>query len=381
MESHYRLHCSAMHMLMDALSDRDDPALLESLRRAAAFIAKQHDRLAAGIWFLHDELEHTTEGMNQGPFRWYPGRALGKSASNMLVLNTQLDATIALHRYGQVTGDRQYSSLVDSARNATDTVLRLDTANLLYRGVFWAIGLTLLPTQEAKALPLPIRAVKRLTWKHLVPRLARLKTAFPRLVMPGGYIDRALSVGALSDAYLAVNTMDLARYLRQFGGDEIQSLIAGAISFARDRNLLARWREDKNKEYALGFWAEALYHLCTIDSSPEYRTMLAETILALEAQGLGTPPSLLGSNMEAVAKQMQLPCPSTRDGSLPIANLSRNGKMELIVVNPTDESIRLEWDIPPCRPLHWSRCAATISGDTQFPEIPAHAWYRGSEGH
>ena len=380
MESHYRLHCSAMHMLMDALSERDDPELLDSLRRAAAFIAKQHDRLAAGIWFLHDELEHSTEGMNQGPFHWYPSRVLGKSESNMLVLNTQLDATIALHRYGEITGDRQYSSLVDSARKATDAVLRLDTANLLYRGVFWAIGLTLLPTSDAKALPLSLRAVKRLTWKHLIPRLSRIKTAFPRIVMPGGYVDRALSVGALSDAYLSVNAMDLARYLRQFGEKEIRSLISGAIGFARDRNLLARWCEDKSKEYALGFWAEALYNLCTIDSSPEYRAMLAETMLAIERRRLGIPPSLLGTNSEAVSKQMQLPCPSTRDRCLRIANLSRDGKMELIVVNPTHVPVRVEWDIPPCRPVHWLRSdSVAISGDTELVDVPAGGWYYGSE--
>ena len=379
MESHYRLHCSAMHMLMDALDERDDPALLESLRKAAAFVSKQGDELTVGTWFLHDELERSVAGMNQGPFRWYPSRALGKSATNMLVLNTQLDATIALHRYGKVTGDLQYSDIVDSARKATDAVLRLNSAPALYRALFWAIGLTLLPTPVARALPLPLRAVKRLAWKHIVPRWACIKAAFPRLVMPGGYIDRALSVGALSDAYLSVNAMDLARYLRQFGEKNIQSLISGALRYATGKGLLARWGEDKSKEYALGFWAEALYHLCTIDPLFEYRSMLAQTMLALEIQSLGMPPSLLGANSEAVPKRMQLPCPSTRHGSLRIANLSRAGTMELIVVNPTDTPIPLQWDIPPSNSLRWSVGSLSGPTDARADRVPARGWLWGRE--
>lgn len=378
MESHYRLHCSAMHMLMDALEEQDDPALEESLRKAAAFISRQHDKLTAGAWFLHDDLEHSAEGMNQSSFRWYPSRVLGKSESNMLVLNTQLDTIIALHRYGKVTDDNQYVPLLESARRATDAVLGLKTADWLYRVLFRAIGLTLLPTPVAKRLPLPLRALKRVAWKHLIPLLPRIKTAFPRLVMPGGYIDRALSVGTLSHAYLSVNAMDLARYRRQFGGTDIELLIAGAIEFVSDKALLERWQEDSETKYALGFWAEALYHLCTIDRLPQYRSMLAETILALESQNLGIPPSLLGENPEAVAGR--LPCPSPRDRRIRIANLSRDGRMELLAVNPGHESIGLNWETPPTRILHWSGSAIAPPDDSYFPRVPARGWLWGREG-
>lgn len=379
MESHYRLHCSAMHMLMDALEERDDPTLRNALRRAAAFIAQKHDRLAKGIWFLHDDLERSVEGMNRSPFPWYSSRALGKSPSNMLVLNTHLDATIALDRYGQLTGDFQYLSLVDSAREATRAVLALDRATPLYRALFWAIGLTLLPTPVAKALPLPLRAVKRFAGKVLIPRLARIKTAFPRLRMPDGYVDRALSVGTLSDAYLSVNAMDLARYLRRFGENVIRSTLEGAIAFGRTKGLLARWREDKAKEYALGFWAEALYHLCTIDPSPAYRAMLAEAILALDDQDLGMVPSLLGANAEAVPRREQLACPCSTGETLRVANLSRGGRMELIVVNPANRPIALAWSIAPCRPLRWSDGATASSGEVRSETVPARGWLWGRE--
>ena len=379
MESHYRLHCSAMHMLMDALEERDDPALREALRKAAAFISEKHDRLGTAMWFLHDDLERSVEGMNQGPFAWHPSRVLGKSPSNMLVLNTHLDATIALDRYAEVTGDSQYVSIVKAAREATHAVLALDSATTLYRALFWAIGLALLPTPVAKALPLPLRAVKRLARNILIPRLARIKTAFPRLRMPGGYVDRALSVGTLSDAYLSVNAMDLARYLRRFGEEDIRSTLASAISYGHKKGLPARWREDKAKEYALGFWAEALYHLCTLDPSPAYRAMLAEAMLRLEDQHLGMPPSLLGVNAEAVPRHEQLPCPIARDSALRIANLSRSGRMELIVVNPTERPLLLTWNTPPGRSLKWSNDASAGPGHSDSSMVPARGWTWGRE--
>jgi hypothetical protein len=296
------------------------------------------------------------------------------------VLNTQLDTTIALHRYGILADDREYAPLVASARKATDAVLGLRSAELLYRALFWAIDLTLLPTPVAKNLPLPMRGVKRLAWKYLIPLLPRIRTAWPRLTMPSGYIERALSVGTLSDAYLSVNVMDLARYRRQFGEHDIQALIAGAVKFVNDKGLLERWSEDASKAYAIGFWAEAMYHLCTIDQLPDYRSMLAEAMLALDAHGIGFPPSLLGANTEAVPRPFQRPCPSIQGGILRVANLCRDGQTELIVVNPTGESITLDWGTTMTKILCWSDGAATLPIATRPDHVPARGWLWGRDG-
>ena len=101
MESHFRLHCSAMHLMMDALSESDDPVVRSALERGMAFLSDKRDATEAGAWFYHDELELSEAGMNRAPFKWLPGNVLGKSPQNMLVLNTHLDALIALDRYRQ----------------------------------------------------------------------------------------------------------------------------------------------------------------------------------------------------------------------------------------------------------------------------------------
>ena len=52
-----------------------------------------------------------------------------------------------------MTGDRQYSEQVASALGATRKLLSLRPAEWLYRSLYWAVGLTLLPVKEAEQLP------------------------------------------------------------------------------------------------------------------------------------------------------------------------------------------------------------------------------------
>ena len=77
MESHFRLHCSGMHLMMDALDEKPDPEIRAHLARAAAFVARKHQSLREGVWFPHDELEESVESMKRAPFRWAESRRSG----------------------------------------------------------------------------------------------------------------------------------------------------------------------------------------------------------------------------------------------------------------------------------------------------------------
>lgn len=378
MESHCRLHCSAMHMLMDALAESNDQSARAALERAAAFIARQTDTLAIGTWFLHDELEHSTALLDQGPFRWVSSRALGKSETNMLVLNTHLDAIIALDRYRELTRDNRYASAVNSACDAAAAVMALRPVEWLYRLLFKAIGLTHLPTAQAKRLPLPIRAIKRLTWKCLIRWLPAIKARFPRLVMPGGYIDRALVVKNWSHAYQSINLMDLMRYSRRFPQPNLAGVIEEGFDFTQTSGIRSRWRELPEKCYALGFWAEALYHRCMLIQAPKYRAWLAEAMLDLTDLGLGMPPSLLGANAEAVSPSNQAPCPYPTDKRLLVANLSQADWLEMVVVNPTDETIPFVCEGVEKDRFSWRNDRGQLLDQAAGLVIPGRGWLGGS---
>ena len=379
MESHYRLHAGGMHMLAAYFEETRDPIVGAALGRAASFAAARTDRLHSGMWYLHDSLEHNTETLTNYPFRYLRSRALGKSESNLLVLNTHLDTNIAMARHRQVTGDGKHSELIASARAATRSVIALRPAEWLYRPLFWAIGLTFLPTERAKALFLPLRAVKRMAWKYLIPLLPRIKAIYPRLVMPGGYVERELTMFAFSMRYQPVNLMDLVRTRRLFGELELDPMLAEISAFTQKCGIKERWKEFKGKEDdAIGFWAESLYHLGLASPDRRYRAWLAEAMIDLEDNGLGLPPSLLGSNAEAVTPDHQCPCPSPLDVRLRVANLSRGDTVELLVINPTDQAIALQWEAAPAVEVAWREGeAATLCALPDFPEIQPRAWIHG----
>ena len=202
-------------------------------------------------------------------------------------------------------------------------VIDLHPAEWLYGPLFWLIGLTFLPTGEAKRLPLWKRALKRLAWRHAVPLLPRLKAKFPRLVMPGGYIDREFpcAVRARLSQRQSGDLAPIRLPIRRRA--DARSDDAGRTVLPQS-GILRRWREQHYQCYALGFWAETLYHICLQAAASEHLAWLADAIVDLEDLALGIPPSMLGANPEVVAVGEQLPCPIPTAIRLRVANLSRN---------------------------------------------------------
>ena len=376
-EAHMRLNGSAIHLLLDALDERDDFTVKQALQRAVEFISNHKDNTDVGTWFLHDSLELNEEGMKKSPFKWQPSRVLGKSRSNMLVLNTHLDCVILLHRYRQVTGDARYANMLDSARAATRAVLKLRPINCVYHVIFYLLRLTLLPSSVQRSLSLPLRALKRLAWKWLKPNLFRVTSRYPRFVMPGGYIERAIALRGVVDDYHSINVMDLLRYWRRFPEEDLNSLIDGAVAFVAKNRVADHWGEHEVKKYALGFWAEALYHRYLFAPDGKKLADLAETLVKLEQLGIGLPPSFLGANGEAVSQAEQIGSPSPSDPALRVANLSAKKRMEILVVNPTAVSRRLAWETEPQLPMLWVSCAHGHGDLADDLEIPAFGWIMG----
>lgn len=342
-ECHYRLSNSALHLLMDEFARTGCSQIKQTLAKGVTFLCKTVDSLDCGTWFLHDSLELSEQAMNAGPFKWIPNRTLGKKTSNMLVLNTHLDSTIAINRYSQLTGDLQYQEIVASALNSTQTVLSLQPANWLYKPLFWAIGLTMLPTEKASQLPLPVRLVKRLAWQYMIKKLPDIKAKYPRLVMPNGYIDRELSLRTWAIDYQTINLMDLARHAYAFPQAFDETILDKAIEFTQTSGLIKRYRElTPGKRYAVGFWAEALYYRCLTKSERKYRYWLAEAMLECDDLDFGMAPSLLGGNGEAVQFDQQIPCPAIDDPNLLIANLSHGNHLEYLVVNTSVEIVTIQ---------------------------------------
>jgi hypothetical protein len=377
MESHYRFHNAAMLLLASALEESPNDDVRLALEKAAAYIATCADRTDIGLWFFHDSLEQSPELMDKSGATWIPGRELGKSPATKMILNSHLDAIVVLDRYREVSVDVQYAERVASALGAARTLLALRPAEWLYRPLYWAVRLTLLPVPEAKQLPLRLRVLKRLTRDYAIPQLYRAKRRFPRMVMPGGLIERHLSRLHFGVNYHSVNVADLSRVWRRFPREDPRGILDGAVNAVTQTSLLRYWVEAKQRQ-ALGYWMEALYHLCTLTREHAYRRYLAEAMLSALEAGLGLPPSLLGAHPEAVKAGQRIPCPSPKDSRLRVANLSCDGRHEILVVNPANAVIDLGWETSPDRGLVWVAADERPVPSVDSPlSVPPRGWLLG----
>jgi len=374
MESHYRFHNAAMLLLETALEEAPNSIVADALSKAASVLSKATDKTDIGLWFFHDSLEQSVEMTARSGIRWVPSRELGKSPATKMILNSHLDAIVTLDRYREVTGDNRYSEEVASALGATRKLLALRPAEWLYRALYRAVRLTLLPESEATRLPVMLRAIKRLTRDHVIPRLHRVKRRFPRMVMPGGLIERHLSRLHFGVNYHSVNVMDLARLWRRFPREDFGGVIDGAVKAVTETTLQEYWVESKQRQ-ALGYWVEATYHLATLSPEPARRRHLAEAILSALDAGLGLPPSLLGAHPEVVKPAQRFPCPSPRDARLRVANLSCGDRAEILVVNPTNAAVELAWERNPDIGLIWVSADDRPIGAGSSPlSVPPRGW-------
>ncbi len=383
MESHYRFHNGAMLLLESSLQEETDAVVSNALEKAAEFISRYSDKTDIGQWFLHDSLEENPELMKQlcrqTGSTWIPANTLGKSQTNKLILNTHIDTIVTLERYRAITGDDRYKNQVDSALAAARTILSFKPAELIYRMLYRAVKLTLLPENKARKLPLAVRAFKRLTWMYITPKLLpAVKRRHPRLVMPGGYIERHLGMPHYDINYHAVNVFDLARMWRSFPEEELGGIISEAVEVVSSSSIQEYWAEARQRHFALVVWVDALYQLCTLMNHASYRQLLAEGIIMLHDTGVGLPPSILGSDAEAVDIPYRASSPSPTDENLRVVNLCRKGHKEMLVINSTDTDRALSWETNTAPSLTWvTHSGQPLASNDSPPIVSSRSWIWG----
>jgi len=335
-EEHYRYQCSAIHMLSADYEQTGDITVLSALRKAVDYLKVQCETLTVGRWYLHDSLEKSVGEDKRGPASFYISNKLGKSASNMLVLNTHLDAILALHRFEEVTGEGSLDNEIMSGVDAALAVLGSRSADIIYRFLFLFIELTFYPVRAAREFFYPVRIMRRFARIIFIPLLPVIKKFFPRFVMPNGYIDRDLAVNHFCYVYHSINTMDLLRFQRRFRKKILDDVIDKAIELAQRVRLPEQWVESRDTEYAAGFWTEAMYLECLRNRNRD-RAVLAHAVMTLMDSGQGLPPSLLGYNSEYVPLKDQIPNACFQNNLIRVVNLSSRGCTEFLFVNGTDK--------------------------------------------
>lgn len=349
-EGHNRLINAAVQLLASDFQIAPEPALADALERAAGYVSAQVDQTVAGAWFLHDSLERSEAGMRYYPLDWERGRWLGKSPTNLLILNTHLDCMLALARHHAVSGDDSHAGLFRSAEACLRTVMTARPADWLFRPLLAVIALSLLPKAEQERLSLARRALKRLGWKYLIPRWHLIRRHFPRLLMPAGYIERSLGQADFVHRYHGVHLMDFERLLACASTDardpQWTAISDGLVDFGVRSRVTLLWKESAASKDSLAFWAEGLYRRCLRTHADGDRALLANAVLDLHDAGLGLPPSLLGTNGEILPPRLAVATPSTADERLRVINLSDPDGACFLVVNTAAVELPLAFERP-----------------------------------
>jgi hypothetical protein len=339
-ESHNRLINGAVQLIARELELAPEPPLTDALRRAVHYISEQADPTSHGAWFLHDSLERSEDSMRHYPLAWERGTWLGKSPTNLLILNTHLDCMLSLARYRAVSGDEAYRDLFHSAEQALRAVLSARPAEWLFRPLLSVIALSLLPKAEQERLPFFKRALKRLGWKYVIPRWHLIRRRFPRLLMPAGYIERSLGQADFVHRYHGVHLMDFERLLASksvnAADPQWTTISDGLVDFGVRSRVSLHWKESAASKDSLAFWAEGLYRRCLRTHASRDHALLASAVLDLHDAGLGLPPALLGINAEARAAGMATATPSAAYAHLHVINLCDRDGPCFMVVNTAD---------------------------------------------
>jgi len=199
---------------------------LEAAERGMAFVSEHlMERLDDGsLWFLHDTIEHSKS-------HHFKSTLFGKTSGNSLCINTHVQALTVLHRLHLAIPEKKiYAEMFEKGARALRRVLNYEPGEAVYRLLmFWVMKYK--TRSEAHSIwgrlknSLEGRIIRRIYW--LVRR------QFPRLVQPGGFIERDLTRTFALDSYHITNLKDLLTLYQQEPFIWLRPYIENGYAFVR----------------------------------------------------------------------------------------------------------------------------------------------------
>ena len=225
METHARFHLDGIHLLISQHEKTGESLWVESAERGMSFVAEQlMEKLDDGsLWFLHDTTEHKDKRTQ------FQSSLFGKSPGNSLCINTHVQALTVLYRLVHVFPQNKiYSEMFEKGLNALHRVLEHQPAETLYR-IFIFMFMKSRRTHESLVEKVvnavKVRSIKRGFWV--------VRRQFPRLVYPGGWIDRDLTISCFNEIYQMSNLKDLLTLYQQMPLSWLVPYIKNNFNFLR----------------------------------------------------------------------------------------------------------------------------------------------------
>jgi hypothetical protein len=224
METHARFHLDGIDLFLSQYALTSDEIWLEESRRSMSYVFSHlTDKFDDGsLWFLHDTMEEKKR-------HWIQSTVFGKSPKNSLCLNTHIQALRILYQLSEYfPGETIYLNSYESGMGALKQVLEHQPADFLYRLVIHSII-----RKRKNDGSIIKKLITRITSNVTYRLYWYLQEKYPRLVQPGGFIERDLSITMVSLNYQITNIKDLLKLYDACRADWLREYIVEGVSFLR----------------------------------------------------------------------------------------------------------------------------------------------------
>lgn len=226
-ETHTRFHLDGIHLLISQYEKTGDQIWLEASERGMKFVTGNLMEVLDdnSLWFLHDTLERESN------YRYsrFKSTLFGKKTGNCLCINTHVQALTVLYRLCQIFPDKKiYSEMFDNGVRALRRVLDYQPGETIY-GLLMLMLMKYKTRRKAQSIRGKLRNA---IIGFITPRIFwTLRRQLPRIVFPGGFINRDLTVSFFSDIYLIVNLKDLLTLYQQQPSIWLRTYIVDGFTF------------------------------------------------------------------------------------------------------------------------------------------------------
>jgi hypothetical protein len=224
MEIHSRFQLDGINLLISQYEKDRDEFWLEKAHTAMDFVIHNlTDTFQNGdVWFLHDSIEE------EDSHKFY-STLFGKNEFNTLCLNTHIQALCVLRRltsYGD--SGNSYEDYYKAGKHALFTVMDHKPAERLYKLL---VKLFLVQKNRTKGITIFNRIKKAAAARLIGLFYWKIREKYPRIVLPGGLIERDLNITKLSDRYHIINIKDLLSLYKIDRDDRLIPYIKEGLKF------------------------------------------------------------------------------------------------------------------------------------------------------
>jgi hypothetical protein len=205
-ETHARFHLDGIHLLISQYEKTGEQLWLEAAERSMSFVFEHlMEHLDDGSpWFLHDTIEDHHR-------HHFQSTLFGKTPGNSLCINTHIQALTVLYRLSRMNPEKtMYLEKFENGVRALRRVLDSQPGEVWYKILMNRL-MKRKTRKSAQSVIGKLRNVLRNVLEgFLLPRFFWfVRRRFPRIVFPGGFTERDLTLSFFSHRYHIINLKDL----------------------------------------------------------------------------------------------------------------------------------------------------------------------------